>query len=204
MAVVLCAVFLIASGCSRERSGAYQVRTTLRLAAQDDPRTLNPLLMLSGSESALATLAFDTLLDVNANNALVPSLAIVVPSVNNGGISKDGLRYTFRLRRGVKWHDGAAFTSQDVAFTIESVLSPKIAFSNRAGYDDITSVITPTPTTVIIRVRHRFAPFLADVGAGYPIVPAHLLEKSANLLTDPFGAHPVGTGPYRFAEWHRG
>jgi peptide/nickel transport system substrate-binding protein len=198
------AALLVTGGCARSGEAVSHPPATLRLVAQDDPRTLNPLLMLSGSESALASLAFDTLLEVNSRNVFVPSLATVVPAVVNGGISKDGKRYTFRLRRGVRWHDGAAFTSRDVEFTIRTILSRRNSVSNRAGYDDILSVQTPSPLTVIVRLRRPFAPFLADVGAGYPIVPAHLLEKSTNLLLDPFGSHPIGTGPYRFVEWERG
>jgi ABC-type transport system substrate-binding protein len=62
----------------------------------------------------------------------VPSLATEVPTVENGGISRDGLRYTFKLRKGVKWHDGKSPLA-DVAFTYQAVMNPAVDVRGRAG-----------------------------------------------------------------------
>ncbi|MBV8264660.1 MAG: peptide ABC transporter substrate-binding protein, partial [Candidatus Eremiobacteraeota bacterium] len=70
----------------------------------------------------------------------VPELATVVPTQQNGGISKDGLTITYHLRHGVKWQDGAPFTSHDVVFTVSAILNPKNNLQSRNGWDQIKNV----------------------------------------------------------------
>ena len=181
---------------------------TLRVASGLVPRTLNPLLATQTIESALARLTTDVLVTVDARGRFVPDLAREVPTLANGGISADGLTITYHLRPGVTWHDGAPFSSRDVAFSFAAIMNPNNDVISRHGYDIVAHVATPDALTVVFRLKRRFAPFVAtvfgDSDSPYGIVPAHLLAKYANLNDVPYDAAPVGTGPFEFVRWARG
>ncbi len=156
-----------------------------------------PLLGTTHEESDVARLIFDPLFEYDPNNNLVPILASSIPTRSNAGISADGLTITVHLRRNVRWHDGAPFTSADVVYTIHAVLDDQNNVGNRELYEDVADVDAPDAYTVRFRLKHPQSSFFGNIGAGYPIVPSHLLQSSTSLATDGFNAMPVGTGPYR-------
>ena len=113
---------------------------------------------------------------------------------------RDGGRtLVFRLRSGVKWHDGQPFTSKDVSFTWRLLMAPKTASSRKSDFDLVDSVDTPDDLTVIVRYKKPFAPALGAWMLG--IVPEHLLKDEKDINTSSFNRHPVGTGPYKFVRW---
>jgi peptide/nickel transport system substrate-binding protein len=177
---------------------------TLHLFVATEPSTLQPLLSTDRDTAEVAGLMFDSLVRYDGANVAQPVLASRVPTQANGDISADGLRVTVRLRHGVRWHDGAPFTAADVVFTMRTILDPRNPILNRSLYTGIADVRAADPATVVFRLSAPQASFVSNVLGGYPIVPEHLLAKSANLATDPFNAHPVGTGPYRLVRWLRG
>jgi len=181
----------------------------LRIAIQRAPNTLNPVLSAFTTETMLNRLSFDTLISVDGSGKhLVPILATEVPTVRNGGISKDGLTITYHLHGGVKWQDGVPFTSKDVKFTWQAVMNDANNVNERVGYDEVARVDTPNATTVVFHLKRKFAPFVNTVFAESDnpicIVPAHLLAKYKDLNHVPFNQQPVGTGPFKVAEWVRG
>jgi len=180
----------------------------LRLVMLSSPHTLNPLLNTNSEETNLGSLAFDYLVSADRDLRLTPELAIEVPSSANGGISRDGKIITYRLRHGVRWHDGKPFTSADVAFSYHLVMDPKVNVQSRLGYDEVASVDTPDAFTMRFHFKRPYAPIVrrlfAPSGEPYRVVPKHLLEHSTDVNQDAFGSNPVGTGPYRFVSWQRG
>ncbi|MBI3968138.1 MAG: hypothetical protein HY329_21080 [Chloroflexi bacterium] len=104
---------------------------------------------------------FSNLLKIKPTLEYVPDLAKEVPTQANGGISADGLTYTFKLREGVKWHDGKPFTSADVKFTWERIMDPKVNVPTRQGFDQIQSIETPDASTVVMKLKNVYAPFLS-------------------------------------------
>lgn len=181
---------------------------TLRVALYQSPNTLNPILGTSTAEAMLESLVFDPLVTVNPHGDDVPVLAAEVPTVANGGVSKDGKTVTYKLRKNVKWHDGAPFTSDDVKFSWQAIMNNDNKVVSRHGYDDVASVDTPDRYTVVFHLKKAFAPFVDTVfgesDQPYRIIPKHLLAKYPNLNAVPFNSEPVGTGPYKFAKWIRG
>jgi len=147
------------------------------------------------------------LLDVDSAGHAIPALATVVPSMQNGGVSRDGLRITYHLRHGVRWQDGAPFTSRDVRFTWQAVVDPRHDVPNTRGYDLITSIETPDPYTAILHMRSAWAPAVQTLFTygvhPVPLLPAHLLEHADAAAWTSFGLHPIGTGPYALATWER-
>jgi peptide/nickel transport system substrate-binding protein len=179
----------------------------LRIGMTSEPNSLSPLFAMSDYEQVVDRLIFDVLVGLDANGKLVPRLAQAVPSLANGGISKDGRTITYHLRRNVRWHDGAPFTSRDVAFSFAAIMNPGNNVANRHGYDQIAKVETPGPYTVVVRLKRPYAPALTTLfsdGAPNPILPEHLLGRAANLNRSPFNDAPVGTGPYKFLRWDHG
>jgi peptide/nickel transport system substrate-binding protein len=181
---------------------------TLRIATSATPNTLNPFLSTTEVEAQFQALVLDPLISVDEHGRDVPILAAVVPTLENGGISRDGLTITYHLRHGVRWQDGAPFSSHDVAFSYHAIMNPATNVTTRHGYDQIARVDTPDPYTAVFRLKRPFAPavetFFGPSDAPYFILPAHLLERYHDLNRVPFNSRPVGTGPFKIAQWLRG
>ncbi|GAC1408253.1 MAG: peptide ABC transporter substrate-binding protein [Candidatus Velthaea sp.] len=136
-----------------------------------------------------------------------PILAAEVPTTANGGISADGVTITYKLRSGVKWHDGVPFTSKDVKFSWQAMMNDANNVNSRTGYEDVKAVDTPNATTVIFHLKRKFAPFVATVFSESDnpvcILPEHILAKYKDLNRVPFNESPIGTGPFKFTRWIR-
>ena len=136
----------------------------------------------------------------------VPVLATRVPTVGNGGIkvAADGksMVVTYQLRPGVKWSDGQPFTSADVKFTWEAVKNPKFIAESKDGTDDIASIDTPNPLTVVVNYK-RVAPDFASTLFTFGVFPKHTLDGK-DLNTDNYNQMPLGTGPFKVTEYKKG
>ena len=151
----------------------------------------------------VANLVNATLIQTDEKLAYVPALATQVPTVENGGISSDGLSYTFKLRPGVTWSDGTPFTSADVKFTYDVLVMPGTDVRGRVGWDQITQVDTPDATTITFKFKAVDAPFLDRVAVVH-ILPKHVLgnlDAAAITKHQWFRAPNPGLGPFLFKEW---
>jgi peptide/nickel transport system substrate-binding protein len=183
-----------------------------------DATSLNPVVATDGQSYIAEWPMFDSLVELDQSLNVRPLLA------ESWEVSRDGLTYTFRLKKGVRWHDGKPFTARDVAFTFYSVLDPKVTTPHRAyfdalvGFPELTNKDNPKRPeelaqkpievlddhTVRFHLRYPYGAFLAVlVNPRAGIVPEHLL-KGTDLNTAEFNRKPVGTGPFRFVEWRRG
>lgn len=107
---------------------------------------------------------------------------------------------TFHLREGVRWHDGAPFNSHDVKFTYEAIMDDRVASPRKSDYELVLSLEAPDPRTVRVVYRRPFSPALESWMMS--VLPAHLLENVApDQWPLTFNRAPVGTGPFKFAEW---
>jgi peptide/nickel transport system substrate-binding protein len=204
------ALLCVLAGCSQPAATGPTPapRELLNVAMTGAPETLNPILSTSQFEIQAEMLALDPLVATDPEGRDVPILAATVPTLENGGISPDGLTITYHLRHGVVWQDGASFGSRDVRFTWRAIMNPDTAVSTRHGYDDIASVDTPDTYTAVFHLKRRFAPavhtFFAHSDSPIAILPAHILERYRNLNDVPFNSRPIGTGPYQIVRWQRG
>jgi peptide/nickel transport system substrate-binding protein len=181
----------------------------LRLADVADPDSLNPLLSTMDLSYDLSSLIFSYLVIADARGKPMGDLAVDVPSLANGGISRDGTLYTYHLRGGVLWHDGVPLTSRDVAFSWRVIMNPRNNVLHREGYDQVARIDTPDDRTVVVHLKRRDPPFVTQFfttlqEGAKPVVPEHLLRGAPEINDVPFNAQPVGTGPFRFVAWDRG
>lgn len=208
LAASLIALLTLCGGCSRQAStGALVQRNQLVIALPLEPQSLNPLLLEGPQAYAVSELLYSYLTNYDAGGNMVPDVALDVPTTKSGGVSADGTRITFHLRRGVRWQDGAPLTARDVVFTYRAIMNPSNDIPERFGYDKIVAIDAPNPYTVVIRLQKPYAPIVPLFFGGdsnYPILPEHLLGKYASLNSVPFDQQPIGSGPYMLKEWSRG
>lgn len=133
-------------------------------------------------------------------------LAAEIPSVQNGLLAADGKSVTWKLKPGVKWHDGMPFSADDIVFTWQYIKDPATAAVTIATYRDLT-VKKIDDLTVKISFS-KPTPFWADafVGATGQILPKHLFADyiGSKSREAPTNLAPVGTGPYKFVEFKPG
>ncbi|AEC20506.1 peptide/opine/nickel ABC transporter periplasmic ligand-binding protein [Pusillimonas sp. T7-7] len=199
MAISLGMSGLLAGGAARAASaGASQPvhGGTLNWIVTPEPASFIPLTTTAGTNAELGPKVVEGLLTYDNDLNPLPLLA------TEWKISEDGLRYTFTLRKGVKWHDGKDFTSADVAFSILTL--KQVHPRGRAIFSNVTEVQTPDAHTAIV-VLSKPAPYLltALAGAESPIVPKHLYEGT-DIVANKYNSSPVGTGPFVFKEWVKG
>jgi peptide/nickel transport system substrate-binding protein len=171
------------------------------------PTILNAHLSLATKDVGAVRIYSEPLADFNANNELVPILAAEIPSLQNGGVAGDGSSVTWKLKKGVKWHDGQPFTAADVAFTYRYLSDPATSATTLGYYQDVASVEASADDTVKITFKHPvaawFNPFTSSPGQ---ILPEHILKDSIGPTAKdaPFNFKPIGTGPYKVTDFKPG
>jgi peptide/nickel transport system substrate-binding protein len=178
----------------------------LKLLWWQGPTLLNPHFATGTKDQDGSRLFYEPLASWDADGNLSLVLAAEVPSIQNGGLSADAKSVTWKLKPGVKWHDGKPFTADDVVFNWEYATDPATAAVTIGIYRDIT-VEKVDDLTVRILFK-KPTPFWADafVGAPASIIPKHLFAdyKGAKSREAPNNLKPIGTGPYKFVEFKPG
>jgi peptide/nickel transport system substrate-binding protein len=186
-----------------KRGGGGTVRTLWWQA----PTLLNPHFASGTKDQDGSRIFYEPLASYDPDGNLVPYLAAEAPSLQNGGVSRDGLSVTWKLRKNVQWHDGKPFTADDVVFNWEYVVDPATAAVTSGQYTDIKTIDKIDSHTVKITFKNPSpfwaAPFCGPTGL---IVPKHLFEgfKGAKSREAPANLKPVGTGPYRIVDFKPG
>ena len=206
-AVAVLVALTAVAGCVRTGGGASGPAHVLRIAYDGDPGSLVPFLAIDQNIIAFGTLYCQTLIGLSGDNRPVPILVTRIPSRVNGDVSSDGLRLTYRLRRGVRFADGVEFTSADVAFTYRAILDPRNRATSVEPYRQIASLETPDRYTVMIRLRRAWNAgvnvLFAQADYVYGILPAHAFAGT-QVVGTPWEDAPFGTGPFRVRSWLRG
>ena len=160
-----------------------------------DASNLIPLLATDSTSHGIAGMVFNGLVKYDKDINVVGDLA------ESWEISKDGLVITFRLRKGVRWHDGRPFTAGDVLYTYQVTIDPKTPTAYAGDFLKVKKAEVLDDHTFRATYDKPFAPALMSWSVG--ILPKHLLAGK-EITTSPLGRRPVGTGPYKFKEWVTG
>jgi peptide/nickel transport system substrate-binding protein len=167
---------------------------------------LNPHFAVGTKDQDGSRIFYEPLAGWDPDGNLVPELAAEIPTIENGGLAKDGLSVIWKLKPSVKWHDGQPFTADDCVFNWQYAADPATAATTIGSYKDINVVKIDDHT---IRVEfERPTPFWADafVGVNGMIIPKHVFEpyKGAKSRDAPANLAPIGTGPYMFVGFNPG
>ncbi len=203
---LLLVLSVLLASCARAGQ-SWGVPGEVRIGFLGTIYTLNPEIAFGQRLIDLTQLYTQPLVGISPHNRAIPVLCTQVPTVANGGISRDGLTITYHLRRNVRFADGVPFTSRDVAFTYRAILDPRNPITEAEPYRRIASLSTPGPHTVVIRLKHPWAGAVRELFAAtdyiFGILPAHAFT-STDLVHAAWNERPFGTGPFRVVQWKRG
>jgi peptide/nickel transport system substrate-binding protein len=179
---------------------------TLKLLWWQGPTLLNPHFAVGTKDQDGSRIFYEPLASWDADGNLIPELAAEIPTRENGGLSADGKAVTWKLKRGVTWHDGKPFTADDVVFNWEFASDPATAAVTSGTYNKIK--VEKVDDFTVRVLFEKASPFWADafVGTAGMIIPKHLFAefKGAKSREAPANLKPVGTGPYKFVDFKPG
>src|SRR5262245_10550354 len=185
-----------------KRGGGGQLKTLWWQGAT----LLNPHFATGTKDQDGSRIFYEPLASWDPDGNLSANLAAEIPSLQNGGVSKDGRSVTWKLKKGVVWHDGKPFTADDCVFTAEWVADPATASRNINTYKDL-KVDKLDSHTIKITFK-KPTPFWADafVGVGGMVLPKHAFEgfKGDKSREAPANLKPIGTGPYKYVDFKPG
>lgn len=169
----------------------------MNIIAFPEPPTLFIGLDQNGSTQTVAGKIYESLLTYDFDFTPRPGLA------ESWEVSEDGLTYTFKLVKNAKWHDGEPFTADDVVFTTKEFLMD-VHPRARGIFQNCETIEAVDDHTVRFVLKQPFAPFLMGFEMSTsPMIPAHLY-RGTDYRTNPNNNKPIGTGPFKLAEWQRG
>ncbi len=171
----------------------------LTVGFSQEPTVFNPHMPHIEVDEGIHFSIFDPLFYVDEKGAFVAALAAEVPTVENGGISADGLTWKVKLRDDVKWHDGKPFTAEDVKFTIELLVDPNFRSWRKTGHEFVRDLTVVSPTEITWKMEKAFAPYPSILASTF-ITPKHLLGAEADRNTAAYNNAPVGTGAFKWKE----
>jgi peptide/nickel transport system substrate-binding protein len=199
------------------REGAAQTRsafTPTRRGAGGDlkvlwwqgPTILNPHLSIGVKDGDGSRIFYEPLISFDPEGNYVPVLAAEVPTLQNGGIARDGLSVTWKLKRNVQWHDGHALTADDFVFTWEYAADPATTAVTVGNYKDIARIEKLDTHTIKIVYKAPNPAWFQTFGGTACVIPKHVFEpfKGAKAREAPANLKPVGTGPYRIVDFKPG
>jgi len=160
-----------------------------------DASNLIPILASDSASHNIAAMIYNGLVKYDKDMNIVGDLA------ESWDISADGLIITFKLRKGVRWHDGHPFTAADVLYTYQVTIDPKTPTAYAGDFLKVKKVVVLDDYTFRVIYEKPFAPALISWSNG--ILPRHLLAGK-DITQSSLSRHPVGTGPYKFKEWVAG
>jgi len=165
---------------------------TLNVAIGGEPDQLDPNKTSAYFSFQVLENVFDTLVAPDENLEMQPALA------ESWAVSDDQLTYTFAIRQGVLWHDGSAFTANDVVYTYNRIIDEELSTAWRFGA--VTDIEAPDESTVVITVSAPSPNLLSSLGGfkGLAIV------QEANVTSGDIGTKPIGTGPFSLTEYSSG
>lgn len=174
---------------------------TFRYNLSGEQPTLHPLRSSDFSASWFQKRVFDGMLMKNVEtDEWMPLIA------EGYTISKDGLTYEYKIRKGIKWHDGKDLTANDIKFTFEAIVDPGNKYNTahiKPYFENIKSAEVLDDYTIKFQVKSAYHGNFFNVST-MQIVPKHVYENPSAKKDKELNRTMIGSGPYMFGEWQRG
>ncbi len=205
-AAVLVAAIMVGvsyAAASAQSSSASAQKVTFTYGTANDIDSFNPLIAVEAPAYTSFALQYNLLLDFSTEDlSPIPGIATEVPSAENGGISSDGLTWTFKIRQGMKWSDGQPLTANDVAFTYNYILDNEFGCC-KSYLKFVTSVTAPDDATLVIETSQPAVGLLSIYNY---ILPEHIWKDIDKEEAKTFENYPdpVTSGPFHLTNWDKG
>ncbi len=183
------------SGSTATTSGDTGGGGGVLVAAQGaEPDRFDPHLTSAYASFQVLENVYDTLVQPGADLQMEPALA------ESWTISTDNLTWTFKMREGVKWHNGRDFVAEDVAYSFNRILDPDVGAANAWRFGSVESVTAVDDMTLEIKLNRPTPNLLVSIGGfkGMSIIPKEIVDDGT---IDTF---PIGTGPFKFVSFSPG
>jgi peptide/nickel transport system substrate-binding protein len=169
------------------------------VALPDDPGVIGSVTGAGISASIVSAQVYSTVVRLDPEGNVQPYLA------KRWIVSPDGLTYTFEFFDNIKWHDGAPFTAEDVAWSLWNV-NRKFSGPGSGLLSALDSITATGPLTAVFKLKYPYQPLLRGLSFfnSAAIVPKHIFDNGSDPRTNPANTNPVGTGPFVFKEMKKG
>ena len=184
---------------------APPVEKTLTLLYWQAPSVPGSYLSAGAKDVDAGAITLDPLAEYDPDGNLAPALAAEIPTLENGGFSRDLTSITWKLKEGLKWSDGSDVSAEDVVFTWRYCVNEETGCTSESSFDGISSVEALDSLTVKITFEAPTPyPYQAFVGAGAPIISRAQFADCIGAAATTCNAQntaPLGTGPYRIIDF---
>src|SRR5215470_6898958 len=170
------------------------------------PTILNPHMSIGVKDGDGSRIFYEPLVSFDPDGNYIPVLAAEVPTLQNGGIARDGQSVTWKIKRNVQWHDGKPLTADDFVFTWEFAADPATAAISAGTYKDVARIEKVDPYTFKIVYKAPNPAWFQMFGGTACVIPKHVFEpfRGDKSREAPANLKPVGTGPYRILDFKPG
>lgn len=193
LALVICLTMAFA-GCGGD-SGDSAESNTLNIALSGDILAIDPQQTGGTPTETVKAHVFDTLVTLNSDGSFSPNLA------TEWEVSEDGTEWTFRLREGVKFHDGSDFTADDVVRTYERLINNEYGANRLGDFPNFLGAEKVDDYTVVLKTDGPVGNFLNLLSYGGGAI---MSSDAIDTFKDDIGTNPIGTGPYKVTDWASG
>jgi len=174
-------------------SFSFAQRDSVIIAMKGEPSKLNPLTYQDTETDLVLTALSDPLVELTAGGEYTSEGAVI----ESYSLSDDGKTYTFKIKKGITFHNGEVMNAEDVKFTYECFMNAELGSPRSQYYKDIEEVIAVDDYTVEVHLSNRNVTFLTTARLSGRILPKDYIEENG---WEAFEQHPIGTGPYEFVE----
>jgi peptide/nickel transport system substrate-binding protein len=170
------------------------------------PTILNPHLSIGVKDGDGSRIFYEPLISFDPEGNYIPILAAEVPTIQNGGVARDGLSVTWKIKRNVQWHDGKPLTADDFVFTWEYAADPATNAISAGTYREVARIDKVDSHTIKIVYQKPNPAWFQTFGGTLCVIPKHVFEpfKGGKSREASANLKPVGTGPYRIVDFKPG